>query len=132
MFDLYVNYLGDTVLDCWNQDSELMTVKSKAGEEVTVEQLDVVATSFADKAGYAIAVVNKSGSKEAKFLLDLCGEGEVIRYYISGSSTESYNDADHTEVSIQTEELGIFRRGMEVTVEPHSVNIIQIGVGNYL
>lgn len=132
VFDLYVNYLGDTVLDCWNQDSELMTVKSKAGEEVRVEQLDVVATSFADKAGYAIAVVNKSGSKEAKFLLDLCGEGEVIRYYISGSSTESYNDADHTEVSIQTEELGIFRRGMEVTVEPHSVNIIQIGVGNYL
>lgn len=132
VFDLYVNYLGDTVLDCWNQGSESMTVKNKAGREVTVEQLDVVATSFAEQEGYAIAVVNKSGSKEARFLLDLCGEGKVIRYYITGSSTESYNDVDHTEVSIQTEELGIFRRGMEVTVEPHSVNIIQIGVKNYL
>lgn len=127
VFDLYVNYLGDVVLDSFSPDSPLMTVKNKAGEEVTVEQLDIVATSFSDKEGYAVAVVNKSGSEEARFSLDLCGEGEVIRYYISGNSTESYNDVDHTEVTIRTEKLGIFKRGMEITAGPHSVNIIRIG-----
>ena len=127
VFDLYVNYLGDVVLDSFSPDSPLMTVKNKAGEEVTVEQLDIVATSFSDKEGYAVAVVNKSGSEEASFSLDLCGEGEVIRYYISGNSTESYNDVDHTEVTIRTEKLGIFKRGMEITAGPHSVNIIRIG-----
>lgn len=130
VFDLYVNYLGDVVLDSFSPDSPLMTVKNKAGEEVTVEQLDIVATSFSDKEGYAVAVVNKSGSEEASFSLDLCGEGEVIRYYISGNSTESYNDVDHTEVTIRTEKLGIFKRGMEITAGPHSVNIIRIGAGD--
>ena len=95
-----------------------------------MEQLDIVATSFSDKEGYAVAVVNKSGSEEASFSLDLCGEGEVIRYYISGNSTESYNDVDHTEVTIRTEKLGIFKRGMEITAGPHSVNIIRIGAGD--
>lgn len=128
VFDLYVNYLGDTILDSWSQDSMPMAVKSKAGEEITVEQLDIVATSFSDKSGYAIAVVNKSDSEEAEIALDMCGSGKAVLYYISGDSTESYNDVGHTEVSVLSEELGMFERGMEVTVKPHSVNIIQIGV----
>lgn len=130
VFDLYVNYLGDIVLDSFSPKPPLMTVKNKAGKEVTVEQLDIVATSFSDKEGYAIAAVNKSADEEVKFSLDLCGEGEVVRYYISGNSTESYNDVDHTEVTIRREELGVFKRGMEITAEPHSVNIIQIGAAN--
>lgn len=128
VFDLYVNYLGDVVLDSWTTDSKQMTVRNKAGEMVSVDQLDMVATSFSDREGYAIAVVNKSSDETAEISLDLNASGNVKIHYISGDSTESYNDVGHTGVSIQTEEPGEYEKGMKVTVQPHSVNIIQIGV----
>lgn len=128
VFDLYVNYLGDLVLDSFGAKPPQMTVKSKSGEEVTVDQLDILATAFGDREGYALAVVNKSADQAAKITVDLRGSGRAVRYYICGSSTESYNDAGHTGVSVLSEELGMFEEGMKITVGPHSVNVIQIGV----
>lgn len=128
VFDLYVNYLGDVVLDGWCPDMNRMKVTSKAGEELLIDQLDMVATAFSDRQGYAIAVVNKSSGEEAEIFLDLEASGKTLLYYISGDSTESYNDVGHTGVSILSEELGEYERGMKIVVKPHSVNMIQIGV----
>lgn len=128
VFDLYVNYLGDLVLDSFGSEPPQMAVKSKSGEEVTVDQLDILATAFGDREGYALAVVNKSADQAAKITVDLRGSGRAVRYYICGSSPESYNDAGHTGVSVLSEELGMFEEGMKITVGPHSVNVIQIGV----
>ena len=50
----------------------------------------------------------------------------MILHYISGESTEAYNDIDREMVTIQHEELGTFQSGMSVRLKPHSVNIIQI------
>ena len=59
--------------------------------------------------------------------LDLEGEGRVKIHYISGDSTEAYNDIHHEGVRILSEELGDFRRGMKIRLKPHSVSVIQIG-----
>ena len=48
--------------------------------------------------------------------------------YSCGDSTEAYNDVDHDGVVIQHKELGIFESGMMITLLPHSVNVIRIGV----
>ena len=83
-------------------------------------------TSFSNKNGYAVAAVNKQAEEELELILELQAEGQVILHYISGESTEAYNDIDREMVTIQHEELGTFQSGMSVRLKPHSVNIIQI------
>lgn len=128
VFDLYVNYLGDVVLDSWTEDMPELAVRSKQGQELCVDTLDVVATKWSDRPGLAIAAVNKEPVKAQELALSFhINGGNVTLYTISGSSTESYNDVDHEEVRIEKQELGSFRFGMEITLKPHSVNVIQIG-----
>lgn len=128
VFDLYVNYLGDIVLDSWDEDNPEKIMTSRDKKQVNVKQLDVVVTSFSDKAGYAIAAVNKESSGEQSVELDFAAEGKVSVYYISGSSAKAYNDIHCDGVRLIKEELGDYRQGMEITLKPHSVNVIQIGV----
>lgn len=128
VFDLYVNYLGDQVLDCWSPDTVKMHVKNKAGDAVSIDQIDMVATAFSSQEGYALAVVNKSADEPAELTIELFATGQMVLYSVNGESTESYNDVGHTGVDIRTEELGRYEPGKKVTLAPHSVNIIQIGV----
>jgi len=128
VFDLYVNYLGDTIIDIWSEDClPSMTVNHKNGREVEVDTLDFIATKWSDRAGIALAVVNKhpSESQEISLSSELDGN-KVTLYGISGNSPDSYNDIDRNEVSIYTEELGSFKKGMKIEIKPHSVNVIQI------
>lgn len=129
VFDLYVNYLGDVVLDSWCRDMESMQVRSKAGDIEDTDMLDIVVTSFSGREGYAAAVVNKAAEKSAGLELHFDGEtkGPVRMYYISGNTTESYNDVGRGDISIKCEELGGYVPGMEIRLKPHSVSIIQIG-----
>ena len=130
VFDLYVNYLGDIVLDSWSEGNPEKMMKSADGSGVKVRQADVVATAFTGKAGYAIAAVNKEKEKWQELELDIAAEGPVEVYYIGGSGTEAYNDVDHEEVTIHRESPGSFTNGMTVRLRPHSVNIIRIGCGD--
>ena len=59
-----------------------------------------------------------------KHALEMCIRDRL--YSISGKTKDSYNDVGRTEVEIQKKELGAFRNGMELTVKPHSVNILQL------
>lgn len=128
VFDLYVNYMGDVVLDSWCGDMEMMCVRNKAGEPEETAVLDIVATAFSGQAGYAVAAVNKSEAEAKKLEINLETSGDVRMYYISGESTESYNDIDREEIAIECEELGTYIPGMEITLKPHMVGVIQIGV----
>lgn len=47
VFDLYVNYLGDVVLDSWQEDVPVLHVTDKKGGERAVNALDVVVTNWA-------------------------------------------------------------------------------------
>lgn len=127
VFDLYVNLLGDVVHDTWNEEMPAGEVRAKNGEKVPVELLDVIVTSFRDREGFAVAAVNKDSSASHSITLDFEAQGNVCFHYISGDSTESYNDIGHEEVSIIREEKGSFSRGMEIELKPHSVSVIVIG-----
>ena len=92
-----------------------------------VESLDMVATKWSDKPGIAVAAVNKKAAETQEIELDFeCNGAKVVLYTINGESTDSYNDVDRNEVSIRSAELGEFKKGMKVVLEPHSVNVIQI------
>lgn len=127
VFDLYVNYLGDVVHDSWNTESPVKVLQDKSGAEKRIEMIDAVAASYSDRKGLSIAAVNKDSRESFDMELDLEGEGRVKIHYISGDSTEAYNDIHHEGVRILSEELGDFRRGMKIRLKPHSVSVIQIG-----
>lgn len=128
VFDLYVNLLGDVVHDCWAEDVPVGRVTAKSGERVDVELIDTVVTSFRDKAGCAVAAVNKDSEKSISICLDLEAEGAVRIHTLNGDSTESYNDIGHHGVAVTQTELGWYECGMEVVLPPHSVSVIEIGV----
>lgn len=127
MFDLYVNYLGDIVLDTWSKETPSMKVKAKDGRELSVDALDIVATKWSDRPGLAIAAVNKEPEESLTLFLNFhSAKGNVKLFTISGNSTESYNDMGHEEVRIEESEAGAFRMGMEIALKAHSVNVIWI------
>lgn len=128
VFDLYVNYLGDTVIDLWEKESAgSMKVKHKNGTEMEVETLDLLATKWSDKEGLALSIVNKHPEEAKTVTLDFeYSDAEVIQYSLNGTSPDSYNDVDRTEVQIEQRKLGEYFKGKEIVAGPHSVNIIQI------
>lgn len=128
VFDMYVNLLGDIVHDAWAEQIPVKEQRAKSGDVKNIEMVDTVVTTFSDKDGMAIAAVNKEAEECQNITLDFEADGSVTMYYISGESTEAYNDIDHEGVKIMKEELGEFRKGMEITLRPHSVAVIQIGV----
>jgi alpha-N-arabinofuranosidase len=128
VFDLYVNYMGDVIINDWQEDVPVKEIKNKDGRMEAVHMLDVLVSKFSDKDGWAIAVVNKEPEESRKVSLDLDAEGSVTCYYLAADSTESYNDFGHQGVVIASEDLGTFKGGMEIEVRPHTVSVIHIGV----
>lgn len=133
VFDLYVNHMGDTVLDSWEEgEKNTFTVLDKNGRKVTVNTLDILATQHSETEKISIAVVNKEPDKEKK--LEICldensyARYEVQEYRIVGSSVDSYNDIDRTEVFIEQlltkETSGVY----QVNLAPHSINVIDFKI----
>ena len=63
VFDLYVNYLGDQIVDSWTEDVPVKNM-SVAKETESVKQADVLVTSFSNRSGYAVAAINKQAEEE--------------------------------------------------------------------
>jgi alpha-N-arabinofuranosidase len=126
VFDLYVNYLGDTVIDLWAANSPKMTVNNKRGRPVEVDAIDLLATKWSDRDGIAIAAVNKHPSEAQTIRIPLEKMSTVTLYRCCGNSPDSYNDVGHSEVFIETLPMGEVEQFVEIELAPHSVNIIQI------
>jgi len=127
VFDLYVNHLGDTVVDLWPQEKlPEMTVQHKQGHSVTIDSLDLLATTFSDKPGMAVAAVNKDPDKAQAIKLPLNDKTQVILHTINGESKDSYNDVGHDGVRTTKAELGLHEGSIEIALEPHSVNLIEL------
>lgn len=119
--------MGDIVRDVKFQNMETICVTNSDGEKEEIDVVDVCVTEFSDRPGLAVALVNKLETEYAAVQLDFEAAGEMKGYYICGESVSSYNDIGRTQVVIQQEQIGTFRRGIEVRLRPHSVEIIQIG-----
>jgi len=133
VFDLYVNYLGSTVLDFWEENKEYLTLTDKDGNECKVDLLDILATSNEEKNEIAASVINKHPKEEKVLSLtvnDFGKIGKCYMYSLNGKDRNSFNDIDHNDVDINRIELNgnINDNGKEVSVKlkPHSVNIIII------
>ena len=128
VFDLYVNYLGDTIIDLWSESQlPLMRVTGKNGVSLDIDTVDLLATSWSDRPGLAIAAINKDPDNSQILELNIGDiSGQVSMYSIFGSSVDSYNDVGHNEIFIERTELGIWQQGKPIELAPHSVNIIQI------
>ena len=127
VFDLYVNRLGDTVIDLWPEESlPRLQVKDKWGRETKVAALDLLATKDSKTGSVAIAAVNKHPRESFDLTLDFPCGGEATLYSICGNGTDSYNDIGRDEVFISERPLGKFTPGMRATLPSHSVNVIRI------
>ena len=127
VFDLYVNRMGDTVVDLWAQDMPKMDVRHKQGHTVTVDALDLLATTFSDRAGMAVAAVNKHPDEAQMIRIPLEAPAHATLHTLNGESKDSYNDVGREDVRVRTRSLGLCGDCLEVVLEPHSVNVIEIG-----
>ena len=127
VFDLFVNYMGDVVLDSWADDMPKMyTENKKLGKSVYVDALDLLVTRYSDQEGFAISAVNKEMNKPLSFSPQLECDGRQMKIYtVCGITPDSYNDIDREEIMICEQNLGIYKKGMEIMLSPHSVNVIQ-------
>jgi alpha-N-arabinofuranosidase len=129
VFDLYVNYLGDTVVDLWHEEPfPLMNVTNRQGHPVNVESVDLLATTWSDKPGISIAAINKhpEESQTIKLAALSTSARHVVLYGISGQTPDSYNDIGKNDVAIYEEHYNIEQNSVQIEMKPHSVNIIQI------
>ncbi|MDA3956138.1 alpha-L-arabinofuranosidase C-terminal domain-containing protein, partial [Oceanispirochaeta sp.] len=123
VFDLFVNNLGDTVLDSFSNDMPTFEVVNKEGNIEIVEALDIVVTSKDDKK-ISISAINKDSKKAHPISLDFINRSKPKRFEIqtlSGKSTESYNDIEINDVFPKMIESTDFNNS-EIEITPHSIN----------
>lgn len=131
VFDLYVNYMGDIVLDSWYEESPLtLTVTDKNGNEVATDMLDILPTRHSDSGKISIAVVNKdpSNPQRLQLLLDALPSQSflAVEHQITGETKDSYNDIDQNPVFIATLPEKRVQGSYETLLPPHSVNVIDL------
>ena len=129
VFDLYVNYMGDEILDGWNDAQETMHVIGKDGNHEDVSVLDVLCTRRSEDGLLAVSAINKHPQEERAFCLQMEGvkrNGLYRVVTVNGEGTESYNDIGLTQVKLCEGEWQPFKGSISVMLDPHSVNVIQI------
>jgi len=134
VFDLYVNRMGDEVIDCWNMRSaSSFEAPDRGGKPATVPSLDVVATRHSATGDLAVSIVNRHPTDAAPISLSLDGVGadgaaSAVLYTVNGASKDAYNDIDRpNDVKVTERELSVAGlRSIELEVEPHSVNVLVV------
>jgi alpha-N-arabinofuranosidase len=130
VFDLYVNELGDTVLDAFAEAVPLLKVRDKVNQSAETAAVDLIATR--DSGGSVIlAAVNKDPVNAQQFSIDWQGGSVPLKYSVhtlSGRTTESYNDINHNDAVPEPPHTLVYKPGEGLELPPHSVNIIRFGV----
>ena len=125
VFDLYVNYLGETVLDSLQEGVGAFTATGKAGSTETVAALDLLPTLRSDGL-YCVAAVNKHPTEAASLHIGLDpGECRVIS--VAGER-DACNDVDRTGVRLTEGPWQPFDPAVPVRLAPHSVSVVQIKI----
>lgn len=123
VFDLYVNLLGDTVVDCWCEDAPKMTVKSKAGALEEIQIIDALATMKKDSA--ILSLVNKDPGSGRALDVDFGAAPREYRLHtLTGKAADSYNNIGKNEIFPVASQWLPFD-GSSLTLPPHSVTIAE-------
>ena len=129
VFDLYVNYLGDEVLDGWQEQPETMVFRGRDGRTDPVPVLDVIGTRFRRDGVIAVAAVNKHPGEERSLLLGFEGGftgGEYRVISVRGDSADSFNDVGPERVVLREGPWLPVKNGLEAVLPPHSVQVVQV------
>ena len=123
VFKLYANLMKQTVLNIWQENVPTYT-GMRDGVKETVDLVDVVVT-YGD-GSYAVSAINKDPANSQTFDLSILDDTltEMRIHTVNGPATDSYNDIDRTEVGITVSDWMRFTG--TVTLEPHSVNVIEL------
>ncbi len=120
IFDLFVNQMGETIVDSWMPEQPVMTFTGPEGGPLQIPVLDTVATLRAD-GKTAISLINKSPADTVQISLSGCGKSGTL-YTVTGENISVYNDIEHPDsVKITQRTLSITS---PVTLPPHSVSVL--------
>jgi alpha-N-arabinofuranosidase len=127
VFDMYVNDLGDTILDTFAQDMPVLNVRNKEGKPVETAALDVLATLNADRK-LVLAAVNKDPAAAHSLGFTFFAQEKPKCYSIrtlEGNSPDSYNDINKNEAVPGLKFNRNFSINEEINLPPHSVSVIR-------
>ena len=127
VFDMYVNGLGDTVLDALVSDMPVLKVRDKKGNSAETPALDILVTS--DTGGKIIlAAVNKDPEQKHGLRLAFLG-GECPRRYsirtLEGKSKDSYNDIGKNDAAPGETLSRDYKAEDVISLPPHSISIVR-------
>jgi alpha-N-arabinofuranosidase len=130
VFDLYVNELGDTVLDTFADAMPRLEVRNKVEKTESIDALDVAVTvdTTGSEKNVVIAAVNKDPVNAHNLELDFQGTATPYRYIIhtlAGSGTESYNDIGRNDAVPDAPVNSAWSSGTAISLPPHSINVIR-------
>lgn len=129
VFDLFVNQMGDCVIDLWDQDECKLNVTAKDGRNVKVNALDAVATLRKD-GRIAVSLINKNPSEEVEVTISFTtawSAGTLELHSIAPDSVSAYNDVDTPDrVIITKSKSEISGTVINLKLPPHSVHILQV------
>jgi len=128
VFDLFVNQMGDRVIDLWAPEQQAMPVVAKDGREAVVDALDAVATRRQD-GRIAVSLVNKRAEGTMQVSLAYPPNdrpGAAVLHSIAADTALAYNDVDAPErVRISTTEPVVREDGtVTLCLQPHSVHVL--------
>jgi len=115
VFDLYVNEMEDTLADLWSDDE-------------IPDGVDVAATVNSDGSRLAVAAVNTDPDCAKTVRIDtgrsLFRRCKVLT--VNGPDKDAYNDIGREEIRCSETVNCDYTNGMEISLQPHSVNVIVI------
>lgn len=124
VFDAYVNHMESHLIDAWTLNES----DTFEADHDTIHTLDTAAT--ADETGnhISVSIVNKHPDEARTISLIL--DEIPMRYRlltVNGPSKDSFNDINHTDVELKMDEwMTTDRKELSISLQPHSVNILQI------
>ena len=127
VFDMYVNLLGETVLDTFASGIPALKTRDKEGDFVETAALDVLATLNA-KGETVLAIVNKDPVNTHCLCPQWLRKDEPCRYIIqtlSGNDPDSYNDIDINEAAPDEAVVREYKAVDNINLPPHSINIVR-------
>jgi alpha-N-arabinofuranosidase len=127
VFDLYVNKMGDRVVDLWTQEPERYAPDFPGAPEV--DCVDVVAALRSSDGAVTVALVNKHAREKKEVILCVPGADSIHVTTLSGESPDDYNDVGRDSVMPYENDGSAVRLPdgtISVRLAPHSVNILEI------
>lgn len=128
VFDLYVNHTYEEVLDAYCASPKI--TYNYNGNDEEIAYVDASVTIDRDAKKIAIAVSNAHPEEAATFKCWIPGVTLVekgIMQTVNGDSISSYNDIDHPDdIKITRSEVNTSGDRCEMTLQPHSVNVITL------